>query len=292
MAKKQSTQHGDFWIGGILYAITALAFLPITLWLVHKTQQNAQILNSLLVLVFVLILLVLNDRHTLKLHYTLNAQAQWLLLASYLLMGVASISGISPLVLLAYSLAIGSFLYFLFGTPYRQIIISGTAAIIFFFAMIVFLPLFDWPLREIAGQLAATGLQSMGYEVQLGWVAAHQAPMLILIMGDVPFHVAAECNGFGIITSSLILAIILTFYQRPAWSRISLNLLLTLALGFLFNSLRIIAIVLLAPIVGDQYYMFMHEAIGLFSTYSCLLLIWFLLTRLPHARTLLPNQNS
>tara|TARA_B100001093_G_C26004096_1_gene666849 strand:+ start:97 stop:282 length:186 start_codon:yes stop_codon:yes gene_type:complete len=45
--------------------------------------------------------------------------------------------------------------------------------------------------------------------------------------------------------------------------------------GFAFNILRIISIVMLAPLMMSHYH-FMHEVIGGITYWSCLLFVWWL----------------
>ena len=63
-------------------------------------------------------------------------------------------------------------------------------------------------------------------------------------------------------------------------------------LGFAFNVLRIIVIILLAPALMD-YYMVMHEIVGGITYWSSIVLVWILLkspTRSPSIQvyTILP----
>jgi exosortase/archaeosortase family protein len=108
--------------------------------------------------------------------------------------------------------------------------------------------------------------------------------MLLLFSEGRPFHVAAECNGFGMVTSALLMATLLILYRRiPLFDRAGW-LVIALFLGLLFNALRIVIIVLLAPLLPDERYMLMHEIVGLLTTYGGLAALYFLL--MPRAKNL------
>lgn len=89
------------------------------------------------------------------------------------------------------------------------------------------------------------------------------------------FVVATECNGFGLITSSLLLGTILLLYRRAAWWKFPGLLLMCVAVAFVFNMLRIASIVLLAPSF-PRHYTLLHETAGLIALYSGLGLVWLL----------------
>ena len=89
------------------------------------------------------------------------------------------------------------------------------------------------------------------------------------------FVVATECNGFGLITSSLLLGMIRLLYQRATWLWFSLLLPLCVGVGFAFNFMRITAIVLLAP-TFPLHYKGLHETAGIIALYSGLGLVWLL----------------
>ncbi|MCD8483709.1 MAG: exosortase/archaeosortase family protein [Verrucomicrobia bacterium] len=101
--------------------------------------------------------------------------------------------------------------------------------------------------------------------------------MLLLIVNDKPFHVAPECNGFGVMTSSILLTLLLIIHRQIGLLDKGLLLVGALTLAFAANILRIIIIVLLAPLVGTENYMLMHEIVGSITYYGCLIVIWLLI---------------
>jgi exosortase/archaeosortase family protein len=117
-------------------------------------------------------------------------------------------------------------------------------------------------------------LNLFGQSTQLGLVGQEAGPpMLILMVNEHPFHVASECNGFGVIMTSLLLALLLAIYRRLNVFDLGLNILAGVIIGFIFNILRIVIIVLLAPSMMEHYDL-MHEIVGGLTYWACLVLVW------------------
>ena len=57
---------------------------------------------------------------------------------------------------------------------------------------------------------------------------------------------------------------------------LGLNLLAGVIIGFMFNIVRIVIIVLLAPSMMEHYHL-MHEIIGGITYWACLILVWLAL---------------
>ena len=147
----------------------------------------------------------------------------------------------------AYGCALISLALFVFGEGARRIAVTvGGTLIAFLFLSMLMEPL-DWPLRGLAGQWSGAVLQLLGQTVQMGLMQGEeQLPMLILLVNQHPFHVASECNGFGVILTSLLVAFLVGLYRRLGIVDL-LNIAVGCLIGFVFNTLRIVIIVLLAP---------------------------------------------
>jgi exosortase/archaeosortase family protein len=203
--------------------------------------------------------------------------AQAFLVGAYALLILAIFLKLSTLILLSLSLVLTSFLIWLFGSKRSRLIFSVMGAFTFFSGFALVLPMLDWPLRNVAGQCATFGLNALGNQASLGLLESND-PMLILFSSGKPFHVAAECNGFGIITSALLMAAILILYFKSKWHLKLIGLLSALFIGLFFNSLRIVVIVLIAPRIPDNQYLLMHEIVGLITTYGGLGILYFFLS--------------
>ena len=288
---KEKRTQSEFWLNGLLYACLSIAFLPITLWVATSANEQSRILNALLVLAMAIFLLVLYNRIKVEAPLTLNKSARNTLLVSYALLSLCIISRqtiqpssevfylLSSLIAVpAYCFGIASLVLFIFGQGLRRITYTATGTLCAFMLLSILMTPLDWPLRTLAGKWSGMALSAAGKTVELGVQdsTASTPPQLILMVNEHPFHVASECNGFGVILTSLLLAVLLAIYRRLGPIDIALNLLSSITLGFIFNTLRILIIVLLAPSMMDHYHL-MHEIVGTITYWSCLILIWIIL---------------
>lgn len=276
MEQNPSTRF-DKTVPFLIFGITGIVFFPVINWLTQQTFAHEQLLHGFLVFVLTGALLVYERRISVRPVYAFTDTSQNILILAYALLVLAIFTRIQLIILASLSLCLVSLLLFVFGSAKRRLILSSIGAFTLFTALAVMLPVMDWPLRSIAGKWAAYGLQLIGQDVQLGLYNSRTEPMLMLVNNGRPFHVAAECNGFGMITSSLLMAAIIVLYRKlSVFDRIGW-LGMALGIGLLFNTIRIIIIVLLAPMLADSSYMIMHEAIGLLTTYGGLGVLYFLL---------------
>lgn len=281
----------EFWVNCSLYACLGVAFLPITLWIAVTANEQSRILHALIVLVMAIFLLVLYNRIDVKEPLTLNKSARKTLFAAYglLLLSVLSqklipqssqlLTQLSSLLAIpAYCCGLASMLLFLYGKGVRRIAYTATGTFSAFILLSLFMAPLDWPLRTLAGKWSGIALNALGKTVELGvqGSTATAPAQLILIVNEHPFHVASECNGFGVILTSLLLSVLLAIYRKLGPIDSALNVLSGITLGFIFNTLRILIIVLLAPSMMDHYHL-MHEIVGSITYWACLILTWVLL---------------
>jgi exosortase/archaeosortase family protein len=281
----------EFWVNCALYACLGVAFLPITFWIAATTNEQSRILHALIVLAMAIFLLVLYNRIEIKEPLTLNKSARKTLFAAYglLLLSVVSRKIIPPssevlclisslLAIPAYCCGLASAGLFVFGERVRRITYTATGTFCAFMLLSILMAPLDWPLRTLAGKWSGMALSTLGKTVELGVLGntATEPPQLILLVNEHPFHVASECNGFGVILTSLLLSVLLSIYRKLGPVDFALNLLSGITLGFIFNTLRILIIVLLAPSMMDHYHL-MHEIVGAITYWSCLILTWLLL---------------
>jgi exosortase/archaeosortase family protein len=131
----------------------------------------------------------------------------------------------------------------------------------------------------MAGVHSAWVLNHFGLDSEL-FLNTASGPRLILKVDQRPFEVASECNGYGLISSSALVALLLVTYRKVQWFDKALCLCLAVFLGSLFNTLRILCIILLAPSVGSSY-LVMHETVGTLFFWGCLVLVWFIIRGFP-----------
>ncbi|MFQ3226136.1 MAG: exosortase/archaeosortase family protein [Lentimonas sp.] len=288
---KTKRAQTDFWINCLLYGCLGVALLPITVWLASTANQQSRILHALIVLIMAIFTLLFYTRIDITEPLTFNKSARKTLFAAY---GLMMLSGISPyvippssslltlfgslLVIPAYCCGLASAVLFVFGRDLRRITYTATGTFCAFMLLSTLMAPLDWPLRTLAGKWSGAALSALGKTVELGVQGntATEPPQLILLVNEHPFHVASECNGFGVILTSLLLSVLLTIYRRNGAIHTCLNILTGITLGFIFNTLRILIIVLLAPAMMDHYHL-MHEIVGTITYWGCLILTWILL---------------
>jgi len=281
----------DFWFPVILYVCLFISLLPITKWVASSASEQSRILHALIVLLSACALLIRFGNIKIIQPLTLNQPARTYLYIAYGLL-ITSFTGqligplresisssiLSLILIPAYCFALGSLILFIFGEGTRRLTQTATLTFCAFLFLSILMQPLDWPLRSLAGQWSGGALALIGQTVEFGLnkEAGTGAPQLLMYVNEHPFHVASECNGFGVILTSVLLALLLAIYRRLGPLDIALNLVAGLILGFVFNTLRIVIIVLLAPSLMEHYHL-MHEIVGTITYWGCLATLWILL---------------
>ena len=274
-AKKAIVWQWDF----LLWAAALWVFSGAIWWLAEATVQRGQLAHAGIVLCFGMFAL-LSDRPTgSRLSLTFDAVSLGLLISACVVAAGAGLWQVPWLMALALGLLAVAAIVFVFGERVMPTAVGFGLAFSGFTLFAIVLPFLDWPLRLFAGKTAIWILEAMGSAAQLGFGADRSK--LILMSAGRPFEVAAECNGFGLISGCVLLAVLLVFSLRLRLFDKVLSLLLAPLLGLLANALRIVLIVLLAPFVGEHYFL-MHEAVGISLFLGTLMLLWWLLRGLSH----------
>jgi exosortase/archaeosortase family protein len=266
----------DFWLGIIALGATLVALYPVIGWLIEGTLAQEQLLHALLVLVLFGFAMFYRWERMPPLSLNLSTASIRCLITCFGLFLFAWISSWSFLLLPALCAFVAAILFFL-SDQWRP---RSASALIGAFAVFVTLswlmaPL-DWPLRMVAGMTSQFFFDWLGNGAQLGVLNAPEGSRLILAVSGKLFEVAPECNGFGVITSGLLLTTLVGIYNGLRTLGLILWLLLALALGLFMNWLRIAIIVTLAPHMMPHYDV-MHEIVGGITYWGTLLLLWFLL---------------
>ncbi len=259
-----------------LGALLASMYAPLLLWLGMAAFSVEQLHNGGLIVLFAL---VISLRRAIRagpfqpegngLGIALVAAALGCLYLVRWLPGLAL-----PIALLSFCLAFAGVSAFLFGAAGVRALLPAMTGILLLGILAGVAPWLDWPLRAVAAKYSADLLEYLGVDVAVA-IQRGSPPELLLFVKDRAFVVAAECNGFGLISSSLLVAGILGFHYRIPWHAKLALLVFALSLAVLFNALRIVAISLAATHLPLPY-MLMHEGIGLFFYAAALLLLWWL----------------
>lgn len=260
-----------------LIVCTVVAFWPVTQWLVREVSASAQIRQSFVLLAAAAGLVAWQHAHEWRLHLDVGNRALVFLGAAYACMAGAWIFGLTLLVLPAFALGLAGCLHVAVGETAWRFVRPLCIGFVACLVVILLFPLFDWPLRQMAGVNAALILKKIGFDSQLG-VILQPAPKLILNTGKNLFEVATECNGFGLITSGAVLVLLAGgIAERRALAYLWL-LPAALVLGFVFNLLRILTICVLAPYFPNHYHA-LHETAGILMLWTGLGVIGWLAWR-------------
>jgi exosortase/archaeosortase family protein len=257
-----------------LSLVLALVYAPLLIGLGRVSLNLSQLSTGA---VLILVMCVLGVRDALAVgRPTPRLQAHGAMLLAWVLicLGLTGllVRWVVPLVLLSFCLAVAAIVSFVFGKEGVRGFLPAIGAV-FVFGLLAWLsPSLDWPLRAVAGRQAAEVLAMLHQPVQLGLVPGKPAELILQVPGQT-FVVATECNGFGLLTSALLVATILAFQERLPW--LSKLGLLTLAgiIAIVANFLRIVVISLLAPRLPVPY-LLLHEVVGLILYLAGLALVW------------------
>ncbi len=265
----------------VAWAGAALLFGRALLWLAGTALAREQVAHAAVVLIFGLVFLLREGPRANPIVLRFGRRALFFYAAACLGAALAGLLHQPLFMLCALGFLAGAILLFVFGDSVFGPALGFGLAFSSFTFLSVFFPLADWPLRLLAGKTAMWFLGILHHPVNLG--LAGDPPRLILVSGGRPFEVAAECNGFGIISGCILLALLLVFSRRLRVLDKVIVLALAPMLGLFSNALRILLIVLLAPVAGEHYHI-MHEAVGILLFFGTLAGLWWLVAGLPERR--------
>ena len=264
------------WLEIVLLGIVSiLAFAPLMGWLYDAASKESQILHAFIVLGFAGVMLTLHQGEKVRLRPIISRPALYATAFSTLILltdFTFKISLLYPVSLMAMAFA---WLHIFLGRSFPRIAYGWTLAFCVFLLLIILFPVPDWPLRMLAGHNADWIFKNLGVETKLGLFedTASNTIKLIFMVDGRPFEVAPECNGFGVMGSAVLLASLLAVARGGYLITVCVAIAGALLLGYLANTLRIVIILILAPSVGDHYFV-MHEIVGTVIFLGTLFLIW------------------
>ncbi len=161
----------------------------------------------------------------------------------------------------------------------RRYVYALSGGVFSFSIISILLQFADLPLRIWAGRVAGYVLAVFGENVSL-LVYKGELPQIALNVSGKSYLVATECNGFGIISSCLVVSIIIAIFRRGVgvFSRGGI-VLMGVAIGFIANVLRIVSIIVVSLLIGNEHYYIYHEALGYVFFALALVVVWFIALR-------------
>jgi exosortase/archaeosortase family protein len=273
------TRRWEFVFEIAFIVCVVFAFWPLTQWLFDNSFRHEQFLHSLLVILVAAYFILFQGKGRTKWVLKIDLSTIVLFGLSLLLLWTGKMIVPNILVPMALCLAMAAGATYLLGMITLKRGYPFFVVFYLYIVLIVFYPFLDFPLREYAALYSAWILEVLHLGPEL-ILRTQPEPSLILLVQGRSFTVAPECNGFGLISASLLLSILLTFKSNDIWWGKALGIVSAILLGSLGNLLRIVTIILLAPLVPNHY-QFMHEAVGLVAFFSVLLFIGWLLWKKP-----------
>jgi exosortase/archaeosortase family protein len=265
---------GERLLAGLSVVATAAVFWPVTRWIVAETATRAQIRQAAILLGAAAGLIVWRHREDLRVRGDVGNRTLLLLCAAFATVGAAALLGWSWLVLPAFAWALAGCLRALFGADglgFFRPLIAGVAVLM---VIILAFPVLDWPLRQLAGIGAGLVLAKLGLAPNLALAGTAQDPQLVLSVAGGHFLVATECNGFGLITSGILVAVLAGGIAGRPWWAIAMLAPAGLVIGFLFNLFRILVISTTARYFPGHYDA-LHEIVGTLALWAGLgLVLW------------------
>lgn len=255
-------------------ATLLLIYAPLLSWLGRATVQTAQLTGGGLLVVFAAAVCLRDLLKEARAEPEIRPQgAGFLLLAAGSLWLATRLKGWSlPLAVLSLTFSFAAVISFTFGRHGVRQFAPALAGFFAFGVLIGLFPQLDWPLRSLSAQQAGGLLAWVGVPVRLAELPGQTPALFLEVRGHV-FEVAAECNGFGLLTSSLLLATVLGFQRRLSWIDKIQALLVAVLSALVFNFLRIVAIALVAFHVPISYGV-IHEGLGTLFYFAGLTIIW------------------
>ncbi len=266
-----------------VWAAVALVFGPSLMGLARLTVSSQQLRDAGLVLVFALLYLLRGDILDNRPSLSFSRRTVGFLAGACLVAVASSVFRLPVLMVVALGLLAGGVLLYVMGDRFASAATGLATAFGAFILLALTFPLFDVPLRLFAANSALRFLQFVGATPGLGLL--ENPPRLILELNGRLFEVAPECNGFGIMSSCVLVALLLVFSRRLSWVDKALVLLLAPLVGLFSNTLRILLIVTLAPVFGEKAYGFLHEAVGIGLFLGTLCFLWWMANGLPERRS-------
>ena len=255
-------------------ALLLLLYWPTLAWLARASLEVTQLSMGALLVVFAAVICLQDSLRNLRMEPQVNFPGVTLMALgiSCLLLAGRTTAAQLPLVIVSFCASFAAVIAFLFGLAGVRQFLPALVGFLVFGLLVGLFPALDWPLRAMAARYSGSFLAALGAPVQL-LIEPGRPAELLLAIGHSYFRVATECNGFGLLTSSLLVATILGFQFRLPWlNKIGL-LAISVPAAIIFNFLRIVSICLVAPRVPLPYF-FVHETIGTIFYFAGLAVIW------------------
>lgn len=251
----------NFFFLFVILAVTVFAYAPMVDSVIRLSARTTQALNAFVLLAFTFADALITVWKTHRFRPAINRHGMLLFACSCFSLILASVFSLWPLAVLGLCLNAGALLSFCWGRSgvapfYPALAALGTAV-----AMLVFVPSLDEFLRILAAHCSSWVLSLAGIQAEIVQRASPFHIVMVAEKGAGVFDVATECNGFGIMLSSVVVTVVLSLRRRYPWGLTVVLLAFAAVFGLVVNTLRIVAIVV-ARLQTDLDYGMIHETLG------------------------------
>lgn len=271
-------KRGDRRLAWALVGATAAVFWPVTRWIVAEATARSQIQQGVVLIAAAAAMVAWQHRGELHIKGDLCNRTIGLMAVAFALVGVAGVVGWSWLALPGFGFALAGCLQALFGVEGYRFFRPMVAGLVGLVVIILAFPLLDWPLRQLAGVGAAWVLAALELAPNLTLAGTAADPQLVLSVAGGHFLVATECNGFGLITSGALVAILAGGIAGRRWWTVAALVPVALVTGFVINVGRILVISTSARYFPGHYDV-LHEVAGTLALWSGLGLVGWMAWR-------------
>jgi len=259
----------------LAYFFAILAFAPMIFLFFQAGINAVQIRDSFFVIVITSIIIGLDSRIQFHKNARFKKRAFLMLGLAYLAFVLGAMN-IYPVFLLPAGLVflLQSIAILFVKENFLRLIYAVGFGFYTYLVALIFMPFFDMPMRIFSGLFAKQLLSFINVSSELVLVGGEQ--LILRAQNSGTFTVAQQCNGFGILTSCLILSLIFAIFKYSSFLQKFGYILTSIAIALLANALRICTIVMLFPVVGKSNYYLMHEIVGYFFSLTAIILVWIL----------------
>jgi exosortase/archaeosortase family protein len=245
----------------VILMVTVIAYGPLVGGVLEAGARTTQALNA-----FVLLGVAFWDafRSEARAHSfkpAINTHGLLLFGLSCLALAAASFTQVWPLAVLGLCMNVGALFSFCFGRKGTIAFYPALAGFGAMVALLILVPQLDEWLRLLAGRVSAGILPNLGIRADMVVQADPFQVILVAEKGAGVFNVATECSGFGILLSSIVLALIIALRRRDFWGVVILKVGTSVVIGLTFNVVRIVVITT-ATLRTEFGYGLIHEGMG------------------------------
>lgn len=261
----------------VVVVVTVIAYAPMLDSVIRLSLRTTQAVNAFVFIAFAFLEAFRTARRQGGFRPQADRFGFLLFSAACLLLMVASLSALWPMAVLALCFNLAALFAFGFGRKaaaafYPALAGFGTAV-----ALLILVPGMDGWLRLVAAKCAAPVFALLDIKAQVQILHDPLRVGLWVEKGITYFDVATECNGFGILLSSVVLSVIVSWRRGYSWPLRLALALLSAAMGLGFNVLRIVAIGW-ASLNTMLDYAWIHEGLGALVYLTALVAVYALVS--------------